>query len=330
MQQMNVMLSQVAALMILVFIGFLAGKKGYLPIETGGFLSKTVIRITAPSLLISTMTSYNFDAKTLSDGIWVGFFAVIFMFLSLLASFPASRLLKLEGTSANVFRAHTMLGNVGYMALPLLKAVLGDKAVVLAAFFVLSFESLNWTVGVILMNRHRKLSLAKTFKNFINANTIACIAGILFAMTNLQHYIRGTGTGEVVFGIFHNVFNLLGNCTLPLVMLFIGMSAAERSGGGFRELLKKPATLTLCVLRLAVIPLIDLGILLLLGNLVDPFVRTIVILEMAMPCSAIIVVMSAEYGSDHRQASDNVLYSTILSLFTLPLFVLLLNFISNC
>ena len=73
MQQFNIIISQVAVMMIMVFIGYLAGKKGYLPENTGGFLSKVVIRITAPSLILSTMTSYDFDAKTLSDGLWVFF-----------------------------------------------------------------------------------------------------------------------------------------------------------------------------------------------------------------------------------------------------------------
>lgn len=327
MQEINIIINQVAVIMIMVVIGYLAGKTGYLPENTGTFLSKVVIRIAAPSMILSTMTSYNFDAKTLSDGLWVGLYAIAFMLFSLLAGILFSRVLKLEGGTANVFKAHSTFGNVGYMAIPLFKAILNEKAVVLAAFFVLSFELLNWTVGVYLMNKHKKLPVAEILKKFININTIACIIGLIFAMANLQHYISGNAAANAVYKIFYSTLNTLGNCTLPLVMLFIGLSMAENPAGGLSAVLKKPVTLALSALRLLLIPLLSLGIMLLLGDLVDPFVRTIVILELGMPCATITVAQAAEYGSDYRLATDNVIYTTVLSLFTLPLFMLLLSYI---
>jgi len=324
MQQVNIIINQVAAIMIIVVIGYLAGKTGYLPKNTCLFISKVIIRITAPSLIISTMTSYNFDSKTLTDGLWVSLLAMMFMLFSLLEGRLFSKLLKLQGATANVFMAHTMLGNVGYMALPLIKAIFGEKAMVLAAFFVLSFELLNWTVGVYLLNRHITLTIAGTLKKLINTNTIACIIGLIFALTNLQHYISGNAVAAAVYKIFYSTFSPLGNCTLPLVMLFIGLSTAENPDWRFHDIVKKPVTLMLCILKLLLTPLISLAVMLLLGDLVDPFVRTIIVLDMAMPCAAITVALSAEYGSDHQLATDNVIYTTILSLFTLPIFMLLL------
>lgn len=325
MQQVNIIINQVAAMMLMVLIGYIAGKKGYLPGNTGAFISKVIIRVTAPSLIISTMTSYNFDAKTLSDGLWVSFFAIAFMLFSLLESKLFSKLLRLEGATANVFMDHIMLGNVSYMALPLIKAVFGDRAVVLAAFFVLSFELLNWTVGVYLLNRHYKLTLTGTLKKMVNANTIACIIGLIFALTNLQRYISGNTVSAAIYKVFYSTFSPLGSCTLPLVMLFIGLSTAENTGWRFIDIVKKPATLMLSIIKLLLTPFIALAAMLLLGDLVDPLVRTIVVMDLAMPCAAIIVALSAEYGSDYRLATDNVIYTTILSLFTLPVFMLLLS-----
>lgn len=327
MQEIDIIINQVAVMMILVVIGYLAGKTGYLPENTGAFLSKVVVRITAPSLIISTMTSYNFDAKTLSDGLWVGLYAIVFMFFSLLAGMLFSRILKLAGAAANVFKANSMFGNVGYMALPLFKAILNEKAVVIATFFILSFELLTWTVGVFLLNRHKKLSFRGILKKFINVNTIACMIGLIFALTNLQHYISGNAAAKAVYGIFYNTLNPLGNSTFPLVMLFIGLSTAENPAGSFAGIVKKPVTLVLSLLKLLLIPLATLAIMLLLGDLVDPLVKTIVVLDLAMPCGATIAALSAEYGSDYRLANDNVIYTTVLSLLTLPLFVLLLSYI---
>ncbi len=327
MQEMNVIITQVAVMMILVVIGYLAGKTGYLPENSGSVLSKVAIRITAPSLILSSMTSYQFDSKTLSDGIYVAFFGLSFMLFSLLAGIATSRIIKLEGATANAFRAHSMFGNVSYLALPLFKNILGDKAVVMAVFFVLSNELLVWTIGIYLMNRHKGLSLKGIFRKFINTNTIACVIGLTFALANLQQYIKGNAAAESVYHVFYSVFNPLGNCTMPLVMLFIGLSTAENAAGGFVAIFKKPVTLAMSLLKLILIPLASFGIFLLLGDYVDPLVKTIVILDLAMPCGAVIVALSAEYGSDWQLATDNVVYTTIISLFTLPIFMMLLNYL---
>lgn len=326
MQEINIIASQIAVLMLLTAIGYLAGKTGYLPGNAGEYLSKVVIRITAPSLIISTMTSYNFDEKTLRDGLWVGFYAIVFMLLALLPGALFSRLLSLEGASANVFKAHTVFGNASYLALPLFKVLLGDKAVVTAVFFILSFELLMWTLGVYLLNKHKELTFSGIIKKFINLNTITCILGLIFALTNIQRFIKGNAAAEMIYDIFYRTFNPLGNCTLPLVMLFVGLTAAN-STERLSSILKKRVTLMLAFLKLLLVPLFSLIILLLMGDLVDPFVRTIVVLELAMPCSTLVVALSAEYGSDYKLAGDNTIITTVLSLVTLPLIMMLLNFI---
>jgi len=312
--------------MIWTALGYISGKTGYMPKDAGAIISKTVIHITAPALILNTMTSYNFDAKTLSDSLMIGLLAILFISFSLLVGVVTGRLLKLKGPTYNVFKAHSMFGNISYLGLPLLKTVFGDKAVVLAVFYVLANEVLVWTAGIYLLNEHQG-HISSTLKKFINQNTIVCLFGLIFALLNLQQYFVSNDAAKYIFDIFHGVVGPLGNCTLPLVMLYVGLSTAENPDWRFRNILKKPATLSLTLVKLLIIPLLSLGILLLFGGSIDPFVRTIVIMELAMPCAAVIVPLSAEYGSDHRQAADNVIYTTILSLFTLPLFLLLLNYI---
>lgn len=325
MQEINIIFTQVAVMLLMAIIGYFAGKTGFLPENTASFLSKVVIRITAPALVLSTLTSYDFDKKTLNDGIWVTIFAFIFMLFSLLIGQAAVKLLKLKYETANVCKTHLMFGNVGYLAIPLFKAIYNEKAVVFAAFFVLAYESLVWTVGTNILDKRKGLSLKANLKRMININTISCIIGLLFALTNLQRYIKASTAASFVYNIFYSTVTPIGNCTLTLVMLFTGLQMAEKPSEGLAASLKNPVTLTMAALKLIVIPAVSLGIMLLLGGLVDPFVRTIVIMELAMPCGAIVVALASELEMDYRQAAVNMIYTTVLSLFTLPLFMLLLN-----
>jgi hypothetical protein len=57
----------------------------------------------------------------------------------------------------------------------------------------------------------------------------------------------------------------------------------------------------------------------------DKLVTSVIILEIAMPCMATVVIMAKEFGSDDRLAVANVFVSTILSIITLPFIVLVLD-----
>lgn len=329
MQEINTLVVQVSVMLLIALIGYIAGKTGYLPENTGSYLSKIVVWITAPALILSTLTSYDFDAQTLSDGLWVAVSALIFMLSSLPIGLLFARILKLKRQSANVFAAHLMFGNVSYMAVPLFKVIFGEKAVVFAAFYIIAFESLMWTIGIYLLGEGKGKGKGKGKKNalkrFINANTIACMIGLVFALANLQKYIKANAAASYIYNIFYSTVTPLGSCTLPLVMLFVGLQMAENPSGGIVNLFKKPVTLVMSLLKLIVIPSVFLGIMLLLGDLVDPYIRTILVMELAMPCSAIVVAIASEQGSDYRLATDNIVYTTVFSLFTLPIFILLLN-----
>lgn len=325
MQEVNTILTQVAVMLLMALIGYFAGKTGFLPENTASYLSKIVIRITAPALVLSTLTSYDFDNKTLYNGMWVTIFAIIFMLFSLLIGHMASKLMKLKDETASVTKAHLMFGNVGYLAIPLFKVIYDEKAVVFAAFYVIAYELLVWTVGMYLLDKRKGLNLKDNLKKLININTIACITGLIFALVNLQQYIKASAAASFIYNIFHSTITPVGNCTLPLVMLFTGLQMAEKPSEGIAAILKNPVTLVTSVLKLLVIPAAALGVMLLFGGLVDPFVRTIVIMELAMPCGAIVVALASELGMDYRQATVNLIYTTVLSLFTLPFFMLLLN-----
>ncbi len=325
MQEINTLLTQVAVMLLMAIIGYIAGKTRFLPENTAPILSRIVLRITAPALILATLTVYNFDAKTLSEGLWVTVLGIVFILFSLLVGAVFSRLQKLNEDSANVFKTHMMFGNVSYLAVPLFKVIFSEKAVVFAAFYILANELLVWTIGVYMLDKRKGANLRGALKKFINANTIACLIGVIFALTNLQQYIKASASASFVYNIFYSTVTPLGNCTLPLVMLFIGLQMAENPSGGILNILKKPVTLMMSLLKLIVIPAVSLGILLLAGDIVDSYVVTIVVMELAMPCGAIVVAVSSEQASDHIQATDNMIYTTVFSLVTLPAFMLLLN-----
>jgi predicted permease len=322
---MDIVINQIAVMLILVLLGYLAGRTGYLPENSSVYISSLVIKVTAPSLIITTMAAYEFTAKTLRDGLSVSLYALCFIAAAFLIGLAVSRLLRLEGVKANVFRAHVMFGNTGYLALPLFKALFGEKGLVYAVFFIITHDVLVWTVGVYLLNRHGRKTWKDNLRQFFNANTLSYTLGLVLALTNFHYFVRESPVAGAVYDALYNTLNPLGNATLYLVMIFIGLNLSESRMGGPRELFRKRATMALVFLKLLLIPALAYALLGLFGGSIDPFVRAIVVLELAMPCAAMIPALALQYGSDYRFATDNVVYTTLLVMFTLPLFLLLLN-----
>lgn len=326
---MGIIINQIAVMALLAFIGWLAGKTGYLPEKSGMYVSRIVIRITAPALIVSTMASYDFTPRTITDGIWIGICAFVFILFSFAVGSLTSSLLKLKDAAANVYRAHSMFGNVGYLALPLFKFLFGEKGLVYAVFFVIVHDTLVWTIGVYLLNKHKGQRWKENLKHLLNANMISFALGLFFALINLQSYVKANAGVSLIYDTLFNTLNPLGNTTLALIMLFIGLTLAESSLGSFKDIIKKYPSFILAFFKLLVIPCIAFLVLFSIGGFLDPFVRVIVILELAMPCATIIPALAVQYGSDHVFAADNVIITTIFSMVTLPLVLYFINLIGG-
>jgi predicted permease len=325
MQQLNIILNQIIVLILLAIIGFVSGRKNYLPENVGKYISSLVIRITAPSLIIASMAAYDFTPETLRDGLWVSMYAFIFIFLSFLLGSLAARLLRLDGSQSNIFKSHVMFGNVGYLALPLLKSIFNEKAVVYAVFFIIVHDTILWTFGVFLMNRHKGGVWKENLGKMLNANTISFALGLIIAFIDLQKYVRAYPAVKAVYNVLYNTLNPLGNTTLYLMMIFIGITLSESKLGGFKGILKKYPTFALLFIKQILMPGLALAVFLLLGGLGSPFVRVIVVLELSMPCAMIVPALAMQFGSDYRLATDNVIFTTVMSIVILPLSIFMLS-----
>lgn len=315
---MDIIVRQIAILIILGTMGYIFVRSGYLPKNTGQYVSKLVIRVTAPALLITNMASYEFTLQTIKDGFWI---ALIFVAISLLG-FPVgtilARTVKVEGSTANVFKTHCITGNVGYLAVPLLNNIYGSRGLIYANFAGISTELLIWTVGIYLVNRHSNKSIKDNLKHLVNPGIIAFLTGLFLSLINIKQMAENSVVVGEIYSIFYKTLNPLGNITLYLVMIFIGMSIAEAGEGGIVRILKNKNSYILSFYKLLVMPGIALLVLMIIGPGLSSFVKTIVVLTLAMPCASVIPVLAAQYGSDYKFATNNVVVSTILSMLTLP------------
>lgn len=316
---------KIITLMLLGLTGFLAGRFGYVPKATGKILSNTVIKITMPFLIIATLTSYKFKKAEIFDGVWIYCFGIIFLLFAYFISYLVSSKLKLKEETNNVYKMSSVFGNVVFLAFPLMDTLFGARGRIYATFFYLANDTILWTLGIYLVNRHNTTKWKDNLKHLINANTIAFVLGILAVVLDFQYYSSNIQILNKLYNLFYNSFSSIGNTTTPLSMLFIGLILSEVKIKSLRDLKKRMPIFVLSLFKLLIVPLVAFFVLSALGNYISDIVKYIVVLQLAMPCGTIITALASQYDSDYRFATECAFFSTIISIVSLPFMMWISN-----
>lgn len=327
MQHVYTIINQIALLSIIGILGFIAGRKKYLPENTGIVVSRLIVKVTAPLLVLTTMTRYKFSHKMLMDGALVFGLGVVFLTMTYFLGTLATKIFGIKGATANVFKMHSMFGNVVFLAYPLIDAMFPEKGLIYAVFYSIANDTMFWTVGIYLVNSHNTTSWKDNLRQLINANTIAFALGFLCMLFNIQQYVESSWIVGRVYNALYDSLNPLGKTTIYLSMIFIGLILSEVRLKGFKDIAGRLPVLALALLKLVVTPSIAILILSVVGGGIDPFIKTILVLQLAMPCGTLVAALAAQYDSDYRFASESVFFSTIMGMFTLPFLVYIVEII---
>ena len=109
----------------------------------------------------------------------------------------------------------------------------------LRSAFNLANDTILWTLGVFLVNKHNKAGWKDNIKHLINGNTIAFAAGLVILLkVNFMPFIKQIPYIFEVSGFVKSALYPLGEVTVPLSMLFIGLILSEIKISNAGDLLK--------------------------------------------------------------------------------------------
>ncbi len=329
MEEVKIIVNQISMLTLLGLIGFIAGKTKYLPENAGTIISRVVVKLTAPLLIFITLAKRELSLESITSILGVYFLGFMFLMISYVIGSTGSKIMRLEGATANIYKMHSMFGNVIFLAFPLLSSLFGDDGLFYGVIFSIANDTLLWTLGIFLVNKHKKTNVKENLKRLINGNTVALCLGLLVLVIRM---VLGQSVNNLpyvyeVSGFIQDTLNSLGSTTFPLSMLFIGLILAEIKIEKMSDFIKRAHILVLALFRLIIVPVLALILLSFTGNWIDPVAKYVIILELAVPCGTIVPALAAEYGSDYRSATENVFVTTVLGILTMPLIVYLMQII---
>jgi hypothetical protein len=308
----RIVLTQIAILSVVVIIGAIAAKFRVFNSESKDVLSKVIFNISLPLMLFTNFFRMEATPRLISNSLTVLAITGFVILFLLLIGLTASKLFRLSGAEAAVFRTHSMFGNTIFLGFPLIMALYGTEGLLYASMYQLVSTIMMWTLGVVILSHGNGISWKKSLLRVVNINTIATTAGLIFFLFSVK-------LPDVILKPMTD----LGAANTWLSMLYIGAMLVFSNVGG---LLRKKSLYVISFTRLVFAPALLIIIFYLIsfiaGTAPDKLVSSVIILEASMPCMATVVIMAKEFGSDDSLAVGNVFVSTLFSILTLPFVVM--------
>lgn len=332
---MNILTEQMIMFFIIMCCGFVGTKIGLLTPDVLKSISQLIIKLICPMMVLCIYpTAVNGADTGKTAAVIMPLCALMYLGLAVF-SYLLATVLGLRGDKRKIFMAQCQFGNLGFFGLPLVKEIFDVNGNVAFSFCIIIDSLFLWTEGVILTSGSGENGKAP----LQNADTEN--GGTRTAQKDIRAWIKETAmkianpvTVGLVVGLILMAlrvspdslvirsFDTIGSCAKALALIYIGGTIAAMEVGALK---KAWPTVFVVILKMVIMPVLAYMLMKRLG--VSTTVMQALILVLALPSMASLPVMAENFGSSEAEyAAQGVFIITLLSLFTIPLVVLLTNF----
>ncbi|PKM54604.1 MAG: hypothetical protein CVV00_07450 [Firmicutes bacterium HGW-Firmicutes-5] len=316
--ELQIIINQISKLILLVLVGVYARKLKIIPEEGIAILSKLLINITLPILTFFSITSYKLPDDIFRDGFFIICMAVFIQLFSLFAGKIIAKILKLGRVKKNVYAAQLMIGNTVYLAFPLMTELFGRIGLIYAIIYYLVSLTFIWTIGVYLFNKDEMKNVRQIFKSLINPCTIAFALGIIALILRIDIAMEKWDLFNRSYQFMYDTFYPLGNTTMSLSMVFIGLIIGQMKFKQIVGIFKDRSVQLLVLVKLILIPSFFLIVLIFAREFATEIAIAVIFIETLMPASTVTVAIAKENGSDYTYAMEIAIATTVICLITIP------------
>ena len=299
-------------LFAIVVVGYIAGKLGYMGGTFDKKLSKVVIDITCPALILSSaMTGGLPDRRYILP--LLGISVLTYVLLTGVALL-LPRLLTKKKDDEGVIGFAMMFGNVGFMGYPIVASIFGHEAVFYAAVLNVVNTFTVFTVGTMLIVGKNQSTVEEK-----EMSQKKMLRKVLYSTPMLSAYLTMLIVALEIKDIpefISQPLTMIGNITVPAALLIIGSSMSQLP---LRALLGNSTIYTTTLMRLAILPIGIHYLMTLLGF--SSFVVGINTVVIAMPVATYGTILCLRHGKDTTLITEVTFITTLLAMISIPLLV---------
>lgn len=296
---------QVLQLLLMILAGAVCCKAGVFKPQDKSILSNILLYLVVPAMVIDSYL-VEFDPETFRNLLSAFGLSILALAIGLAVAVLATCRVAKENRAILSFACG--FSNAAYMGFPLIKALFGSEGLLYASAFVTVFNIALWTIG------YGIVSGSASAKEIVHS--IVTCPCILAVALGLVLYLGRVPVPEVLAG----PIGTIGSMNTPLSMIITGATIASSD---LKKLLQNKNLFLTLGLRLLVVPAAALAVFALLG--VSGMVPMVVLILEACPCVTITTVFAIRFHHDEELAAGAVVFSTLCSIITLPLYALALT-----
>lgn len=315
-----IVIGQMIVLFAMMAIGYFSSKKGIITDSSGAAISKLTVNVFNPMLVLSAVLgqSDSITGSTLRENLIL---TLLYYAIVIALSFLFLFILRPEKGTKNIYVLLTTFGNIGFTGIPVIKGIYGNEAVLYVSFYILCFNILVYTYGMFLArrsgaelnedgawNNQNKTSIGQTIKQILNPGVITCILSLIILFTGIS-----------LPGFVATYCDYMGNATIPLSMIMVGVSVAKAD---LKAYIKDIRLFVFILIKMVIVPIA--AVLILRGINMDPVVEGVFVLELSMPCATIIGLMVANAGGNSEYCMKGTVITNLFSIITISIIGLFL------
>ena len=290
-------------LFAIVIVGYVAGKLGYLGGDFDRQLSRLVINMTCPALILSSAMT-----GELPDREYILPLLLISVITYAVLTFVLPRYLTKKKDDEGAIGFALMFGNVGFMGYPVVASIFGHEAVFYAAVLNVVNTFAVFTIGTILITGKSEVEESRFQKKVLYSTPM-----LAAYLTMLIVALRIDNIPECI----SQPLTMIGNITVPAALLIIGSSMSNLS---IKSLLGNSTVYATTIFRLAILPIAIYYLCTLLGF--SSFVVNINTVVIAMPVATYGTILCLKYGKDTTMITEVTFITTLISMISIPVLVL--------
>ena len=278
-------------LFVIVIVGYGAGKLGYLGGDFDRQLSRLVINLTCPALILSSAMTGELPDRE---------YILPLLLISV-------RYLTRQKNNEGAIGFALMFGNVGFMGYPVVASIFGHEAVFYAAVLNVVNTFAVFTIGTVLITGKAEVEESRFQKKVLYSTPMLAayltMLIVIFRIDNIPAWVCQPLT-------------MIGNITVPAALLIIGSSMSNLP---LRALMGNTTVYATTLFRLVLLPIGVYWLGILLGF--SPFVVNINTVVIAMPVATYGTILCLKYHKDTTLMTEVTFITTLLSMVTIPLLV---------
>lgn len=301
----TVLIMTVIRMTIIIGIGCALAHFSPLTESSRKLMVNLIINIALPSIIFHGFIQIDVTSELIKQIGMMFIIAFIIICVFMLAGWYIAKISPGMSTKTREVAFLSSLGNTGLIGIPLCAALFGPIGAVFAAVYDAATNLVIFTIAMMMLQGQKKISW-KQLKALINLPLISVFLGFLVILLKIE-----------VNPLIKDVSQTLAYTASPLALIYIGMVImpiikARRKVQVFKIAL--PVSL-----KLLIFPLMTMAVFMLIP--LPSNVMQVLMVQVALPTITTASIMLGLSGADEEMGVLSSMFSTILSLITIPIVV---------